>query len=545
MSFFLPYFPQQAQKRLWVRAIVEALEKAGTDPKVKGLIVRLGNGTSASMYRLGHIEELREAIAKFKKPKLAHAESIGAFTNALRAYYLMTAFDRICVSPIGSVHVPGMLMMQPFLKQTLEKLGVEPIFLQRNQYKTFANMFTQTEFTEAHQEQMESLMNDAMKQIVSDIAQSRKVSEEVVRNQWFEKGIYTSQEALQDNLIDKLCYRFEAKEEIAHMIGMKSKSEAHFHYLHHYFGSNFWFGWTGVKSKIAILYCTGKIVDGDASDSSIFTDNEQVIYSYNTARAIRKLAKDPRIQAIILRVDSGGGSAIGSDLIAKEVQRAKAKGKRIVVSMVNTAGSGAYWISMYADKIVCNNLCITGSIGGILGKFNIRGLIDRIGVTVDHIQSNGKATMFSPMFGYTPDQLKLANHMLDDMYEQFVDNVSKARQIPKEKVYELANGQVYMGKRAKELKLVDEIGGLSRAVEVTRELLQLPPEHKLHLEVHSATPKQTMWNLFKTPPKSSETLMRAILWLFVSRDPVLEAAIKEALEVEGIQCVQPYCKEGI
>jgi protease-4 len=232
------------------------------------------------------------------------------------------------------------------------------------------------------------------------------------------------------------------------------------------------------KTKVAIIYLTGGIVDGE--EPPFTTDRS--IYSLTAARNIRLAAQDKKVAAILLRVSSGGGSAVASDVIAREIDLAKKEGKKIIVSMGSVAGSGGYWISTRADKIVCDKYGITGSIGVLSGKFNVRGTMNHLGVTFDHVQSNSKSTMYSQLFGYSKDEHALVNHIIDFYYDQFLNLVSETRKIDKEQLRKLAKGQIYLGPRAKELLLVDELGGLSKAIEVTKELLGLKKEQDIDLQ---------------------------------------------------------------
>lgn len=558
---------------LYYQSLVRAIEEAAEDPNVSGLILRFGNCAHANNCKMGHIEELREAISKFRakqKHTLAHADSIGVLSDSLKAYYLMSAFEQIHLNPIGTVMLPGLSISQPFLKEALDKLGVEPLLEHREEFKTASNMFTESRFTEAHKLQVEDLMRGVLGHLVSDIAVDRRVTENVISNEWLEKAVFSSQDALNEKIVDVLAHRDESQDKIANTCGYKNRKDAEFLYLESYLQrkssyerlSKFFRSLISIKewkkkkeNLIAVVHLGGTLVDGDKAERP-FHQRENTIYSFNAADMIRNAANNPKVKAILLRVDSPGGSAIASEVINREIELAKQKHKKVVVSMANVAGSGGYWISMNADKIVCNKMAITGSIGVIMGKFYVKGLLDKLGVSVDHVQSHSAATLNSPLSRYSEREKSLVDKVLDDMYSQFIDRVAHARHMSHEQVRAIAKGQVYLGSRAKEIGLVDELGGYSKALAVTRELLGLPEDEPLQTLRY---PDVTLLSMINRPNTHRSNIMlldqllyyypnvqRYSPWLARFLTPAMDHTEQLVqLENSGVWLVMPYLQQGL
>jgi protease-4 len=272
-------------------------------------------------------------------------------------------------------------------------------------------------------------------------------------------------------------------------------------------------------AKIAIVHASGTIVTGK---SGYEPGAGRFMGSDTVAGDLRKAADDASIKAIVFRIDSGGGSALASEIIRREVVRAKGK-KPVVVSMSNVAGSGGYWIAMSANKILADPGTITGSIGVVFGKLNVKGFYDMIGLTSDNVTLTPNSTFFYPYQNFTPEQLQRLNAMMQDVYDNFLKGVSEGRGISKEEVHRIARGRVWLGSQAKDLKLVDEVGGLERAVAVAKELANIPADQKVQYEIYprEKTPFEQFTEAFQTRTGGVLTHVRNPRWMVLLREPGL------------------------
>ncbi|HSC77632.1 MAG TPA: signal peptide peptidase SppA, partial [Candidatus Acidoferrales bacterium] len=272
-------------------------------------------------------------------------------------------------------------------------------------------------------------------------------------------------------------------------------------------------------AKIALVHATGPIMTGS---SGYDPGDGRFMGSDTVAKALRDAAEDDSIKAIVFRVDSPGGSALASEIIRREVVRAKTK-KPVVVSMSNVAGSGGYWIAMSANKIVADPGTITGSIGVVFGKLNIKGFFDMIGLTSDYVALSPNATLFYPYENFTPEQRERVMVFMQDIYDTFLDGVSQGRGLPKEEVHRIGRGRVWLGSQAKELKLVDEVGGLDVATAVAKDLAKIPADQSIQYEVfpREKTPFEQLEKLFQTDSRGILGQARETRWVRLLREPVL------------------------
>lgn len=460
--------------KLDLRDVLDALEAAENDPKVVGLVARVG----AAPIGMAHIQELREAVERFRKKgkfALAFGETYGEFAAANGAYYLATAFDEIWLQPSGDVGWNGLLMESPFLRGALDKLGVKPRLDQRYEYKNAMNMFTEAKFTPAHREAIEKVASSMFGQIVRAVAASRKLSEPEVRA-LVDRGPFLGPEALKEKLVDRLGYHDEfyahAKERAGNTAQLLYLSK----YLERIERPN-----ANKKGKvIALIYGRGGVQRGK-SDSNPFSGSDSM-GSDTVSAAFRKATRDSEVKAILFRVDSPGGSYVASDTIWREVVRARAAGKPVIVSMGNVAGSGGYFVAMAADKIVAEPATITGSIGVLGGKMVPTELLEgKLGITYDRVALGQNATMFSMNRDYSDAEWKRLQAWLDRVYQDFTTKVAEGRKLPPGKVLEVAKGRIWTGEDAKQLGLVDELGGFRTALELTKQAAGIPDSDPVQL----------------------------------------------------------------
>jgi protease-4 len=476
-----------------LRDVVEALERAGDDDRVKGVVARIGAG------RLGtaQVQELRDAIIKFrgkKKPAVAFSESFAEFGQGSGSYYLATAFDQIYLQPTGEVGLTGVASEVPFITGTLEKIGVRMKGDQRYQYKNAWNMFTEKKFTSAHKEANEKIVQSVVAQMVRGIAQGRKLSEDEVRAA-IDRGPLLAQEALAAKLVDGLKYRDEVYEQVKTGAGKDAKLLYASRYLERA-------GRPHKKGKaIALIYGVGDIHRGKSSYDAM--SGQQTMGSETVAQAFRAAVDDKEVKAILFRIDSGGGSAVASDVIWREVGRARKAGKPVIASMGSVAGSGGYFIAMGADKIVAQPGTITGSIGVFGGKPLTAEMWEKLGVSWDEVHSNKNSLMWTGVHDYTPEGWQRLQAVLDFIYADFTGKVAEGRKLPKEKVLELAKGRVWTGEDAKALGLVDELGGYATALALCKQAAGLPADAKVKLKVFPR-PQAPLAALLGDEPENSD-----------------------------------------
>ena len=460
-------------KGVVVRDVVEALERAGQDTRVKGLVARVG----AAPMGVAQVQELRDAVAAFRaagKWTVAYAETFGEFGPGNGAYYLASAFEEIYLLPSGDVGLTGIMYESMFLRGTLEKLGLAPRMDHRKEYKNAMNTFTESAYTEAHREAMQKVMDSQFAQMVHGVAAARSLTDAQVRG-LFDRGPYLGKEAVTAQLVDGVAYRDEVYEKVEAKTGATPSYLALGAYLERA-------GRPHQKGEtIALVYGLGGVQRGRSGYDPVFGD--VTMGSDTVAGALRKAVKDDDVKAILFRVDSPGGSYVASDAIWRETVRAKQAGKPVIVSMGNVAGSGGYFVAMAADKIVAQPGTITGSIGVLGGKMLTAGLWEKVGVSWDEVHSSANARMWSGTHDYSPEEWARFQGWLDRVYEDFTGKVADGRGLSRDKVQQIAKGRIWSGEDAKSLGLVDELGGFPVALRLAREAAGLAPDAPVRLKV--------------------------------------------------------------
>jgi protease IV len=441
-----------------LRDVLDGIERAQADPRIKGILARIGDSELGT----ARAQELRDALAQFRangKFALAYADSFGEAGAGMRSYYLATAFDEIWLQPVGEIGLVGMRVEMPFFRGTLDMLGVAPRFEHRSEYKTAANIFTETKMTPAHREETEALLRSVYDQIVTGIAEGRKLDAASVRA-LIDEGPFDTERALAAHLVDHVGYRDDATAAARKRGGENAKLVPLSRYLDgagrpHQTGPT-----------IAVIYGTGIITRGDSSSNPL--SGATVMGADTIARAFRLAAEDASVRAILFRIDSPGGSATASETIWREAVRAKEAGKPLIVSMGNVAGSGGYYVAAGADKIVAEPATLTGSIGVVSGKVLVSGLSQKLGVTWDAIQIGRNAGMLSVIDEFTPAEHERFERTLDAVYGVFKDRVATGRKLGTDAVEDVARGRVWTGADAKARRLVDELGGFGTALALAK-----------------------------------------------------------------------------
>jgi protease-4 len=450
--------------------VLDGLHRARADEKVRALVVRIGGRPIG----LARVQELRSAIAEFRrsgKATVAWAETYGEFGPGNAAYYLATAFDRIWVQPSGDVGLTGLSLEQWFYRGTLDKLGLEYEVAKRHEYKNAADRLTEHGFTGPAREALEQLATSLTGQITEAVAQRLAIPPAQAR-ELIDNGPYVAEEALELRLVDALGYRDEVYLDVRKAAG----ADAHLLYLGRYQRSR---ALTERARKlpeppgdmVALIYAAGPIRRGRSGRGPL---SGGAMGSDTVTAALRAAAADRRVRAIVLRVNSPGGSYVASDTIWREVIRTRQAGTPIVVSMGDVAASGGYYISMAADAIVAQPGTITGSIGVLTGKPVTASLLERVGITTDSVTQGAHADMFSTTRPFSKDEWSKINSWLDRIYADFTGKVASGRGMTREQVHEIARGRVWTGADAAGIGLVDHLGGLDDAVALARRKAGLP-----------------------------------------------------------------------
>lgn len=460
-------------KKLSIKDTVFAIQKAAEDDRVLGLVARVGSTPIA----LATVQEMREALLAFrskKKPTFVYSETFGEFGPGNNAYYLATAFDKVYLQPSGDIGLTGLMYQTPFIKETLEKLGISPKLSRRGEYKTAVNTFTENRYTEPQKESLTAVMQSNFSQIIEGISEARGLSKDEVRK-LFDQGPFLSTEALNANLVDGLLYRDEVYARIQKQGGETGK----FIPIKDY--------WERMKEQgtggpiIALIYGVGSIHLGKSKASRIFGGAS--MGSDTITKAFRQAAKDKRVKAILFRIDSPGGSYVASDTIWRQVLLTQKGGKPVVASMGDVAASGGYFVAMAADKIVAQPSTLTGSIGVFAGKPVTTDFWKKLGVTWDEVHTSNHSTMWSTTQDYSPQEWAIIQKWLDHVYQDFTNKVAKSRKLPLEKVQEVAKGRVWTGEAARSLGLVDRLGGFPDSLTLAKELAKIPRGTEVSLEI--------------------------------------------------------------
>jgi protease IV len=463
-----------ARNRATLPDVLDGLRRAQTDARVTTLIARLGGRPIG----LAAVQELRHAIAEFAdagKTTIAWAESFGEFSAGNVQYYLATAFEQIWLQPSGDLGLTGIAVERIFLRGVLDRLGADFQVAKRYEFKSAAEQLTETGFSEPARQETERLTASVTEQIVQAIADRRGLPRARV-SELIDAGPFLAARAHAESLVDELGYRDEVYAHARKQAG----PDATVLYLGRYQRGKVMAERaraavtqraTTPEPGVALIYATGPIRRGRSSRGPL---GGGAMGSDTIAAAIRAAVKDEHIRAILLRVNSPGGSYVASDTIWREVVRARAGGMPVVVSMGDVAASGGYYISMAADEIVAQPGTITGSIGVITGKPVVGEAIGRAGVSSDLVSQGAHAAMFSQLRPFSADEWTLVNDHLDHIYADFTGKVGTGRGMTAEQVDEVARGRVWTGADALAHRLVDELGGLDRAAAIARRRAGLP-----------------------------------------------------------------------
>jgi protease IV len=484
-----------------VRSVVESLRKAKKDSRIRAVLIK---PTGFASPYWGKVQEIRDAMLDFKKsgkPLYAYLEYGGD-----REYYLATAADKVYLMPSTSLDLIGVATYELFLKGTFDKIGAIPDFHRIGDYKTAVNTFTQTGYTPAHKEMDEALNRDLFNQIVGGIAAGRKKNETEIR-QLIDEGPFLPEEALRAGLVDDVQYedqvntKLQGKNESRRIDGDDYARAG---------GTSL-----GLNSgpRLAIIYAAGTITGGKSGYDPV---NGAVIGSDTLIEYIRQARRDGSVRGIVLRIDSPGGSATASDAVWRElmIARNEREDRPIVASMSDLAASGGYYIALPAQLIVAQPSTLTGSIGIFGGKIVTGGVYEKLGAHIASTSIGKRAEIESPARRYTPDEGKKLDEQLQAFYDQFVEKVATSRHSTPEKIDAIAQGRVWTGQQAKERGLVDALGGLDRAIELTKERAKIPADSNVELVVYP--PKRSFYEVLSDQFNGTNESLAVSRWLSVS-----------------------------
>lgn len=440
-----------------------ALELAQNDPHIKGVYIRAVGGSVT----LTQAEELRGAIARVREAKktvIFFTDTFGEMDNGTAMIYLSAAADKIILQPGGFAGFTGIAMQQPFFRGLLDRYGILPEFEKRRAYKNAMDNLTETQITDASRTEYTRLLTGLSDNVVNAVAKDRKISPEEVM-------ALRDQSPLPADMAGKLIDAVQYEDEIqlpAEKISMLD-----------YF-SNLPSGEVkNTAPKIALVDASGEIMRGPGQPAGAFSS--EMIGAEDFIKALSELQENKEVNAVIIRLNSPGGSAIASETIYHAIERLKASGKPVIISMTDVAASGGYYMASAGTKILALPSTLTGSIGVIVGKVSVGGLSQQYGVNWDEITAGKNAAMFGSARGFNADERAVVARSADAVYDTFKSRVAVSRKLSPDVVEGLAQGQVWSGAEAKEKGLVDEIGGLVEAIAAARAELKLAPDAAVNI----------------------------------------------------------------
>lgn len=451
--------------------ITSSLRHAADDPKIVGVVLEV-KSPQLSVAQLQEIEAAFETVRAAGKWSVSFLETAGVMSRGDGAYALAACAGRVVLAPPGDVNFLGLHADVPFVKGTLEKLGIQAHFNKRHQHKTAANTFTESGFTEAHRESLGGLLDDLQNDLIRHVATRRQVEVRDVEG-WLAEGPHTAEAALEAGLVDALGYWDEVLTDVESKVG---REDALIDIPAYRAGSD----WEATGPRVALIVGQGAVVSGKSAEGI----NSPSMGSDTLTQAFRDARRDG-VEGVLFRVDSPGGSYVASDLIRREVQQTRAAGIPVVISMGSVAASGGYLVAMDADRIVAQPGTITGSIGVLSGMFSTRTFFEQqLGVTFDSYSTAPRANLFSSLDAPSPEAQRKIDAFLDRIYREFVSKAAEGRGMAYDALEKVARGRVWSGKAAREHRLVDTLGGLHEAADVLREVAGWDPNATLRIALY-------------------------------------------------------------
>ncbi len=457
----------EANRTIELKSALNAIDAAAKDSHIVAIYLDGSNG-KLSGTGFATLKEVRNALERFR----ATGKKIIAYNVDMdkRDYYLSSVADRILLNPMGSVDINGFRSETMFFKNAFNKYGIGVEVVRVGKYKSFGETWSLDKFSPAARQETQQLLDNLWGDFKTVVSKSRNLAPAAIQKVADDRGILTATQSVKNKLVDRTVYPDEVLAELQ-KIGVEDEAKTSFRKI----GIDDYAdvankAQVSSSRKIAVLYAQGNIVSGEGGSGQIGGDS--------FARQLRELRADENTKAVVLRVNSPGGSALASDIIQREV-RLLQKAKPVVISMGDVAASGGYWISTYSNKIFAEPNTITGSIGVIGINFNYQKLANNNGITWDVVKTSKLADSSTVARPRTPQELAISQQIVDDIYDDFLNKVSESRKLPKQKVAEIAQGRVWTGVDAKKIGLVDELGGLNDAIAYAAQTAKLGKDWEL------------------------------------------------------------------
>ena len=453
--------------------LVRAINVAATDDRVKAISANL-NQTSLS---LAQIQDVSEALKYFEskgKKTYLFSNGLGAFGQGTKEYYLATLFDEIWIQPHSDIGMTGVDIEVPFFKNILQKVGVEPEFYTRYEYKTAVASLLNSDFSPTYKEELEKLGGGLFNELVFGIAAARQLDPQNIKDMIDKAPVFAS-EALENELIDKIGYRYEMQAAIDEEYHAKFYDMTD--YMAHILDSK-----DEKLPLVAFMVLEGVIDSGESSNNPL---NDAIIGSETVLEQINELKNEKNLKALVLRLNSPGGSYTASDEIRAALMDLKQEKKiPIIVSMSTYAASGGYFVSLAGDYVLADPATITGSIGVLGGKMVVKGLMDKLDIHWGDVKFGHNAGILSIMHKFSDSEREVFERSLDEVYSDFTQKVSEIRKIDMSKMDQIARGRIWLGRDALGINLIDGLGGLQTAILKAKELSSIGPEDAFALQYY-------------------------------------------------------------
>jgi protease-4 len=456
-----------SERTLTVGAYVDLIRKATQDERIEQIVLRPGPLGTAPRAR---VEELRAALQQFR----AAGKHITAYLEqgGLQAYYLATVADRIILMPTASLDVAGLASYDVFLRGTLDLVGAEPDFVHVGKYKTAVNTYTEKTWTPPHREMSESLLTAQFNELVGAIAEGRRKTPDEVRA-LIDQGPFLPNDALRVGLVDALAYD-DQLDDLDDPVPARTTSAVEYRDV----------SWASLgkapRARVAVIHASGVITEGESRNDPV---NGSVLGAESFIEDLRA-ARDSGVKAIVVRIDSPGGSAQAADMMWRELSISRSEKLPIIVSMGDLAASGGYYMAVAGDAIVAQPSTLTGSIGVYSGKFAIAGTLGKLGVHQESLSLGRFAEMTSGLRTFTPEEREKMTESVQAIYDTFIERVAEGRRKTAEDVDQLAQGRVWTGRQALEYGLVDALGGLTDAVAIAKAKAGVREEEEVELVMY-------------------------------------------------------------
>lgn len=477
-----------ARERIPLHRAVRALRQAAGDDRVEAVFARV-DGASQGLATSQDLHDALDEVRAAGKPTVIFADTFGELGNGTAGYFLATGFDEIWLQPVGLLGLTGLAADIPFLADALAAWGIEAEVGRRTEYKTAMDSFAESGMTDAHREMMETLFDDLFEQIVDTIGERRGLDPGELRD-LIDRAPLTAEDALTAELIDHIGHGHQAREALEERLGNGTERI----HLRRYEQALRAEETIPDEPRFALVHGNGPIVRGNSTTDPL--TGEKRIGADSFATAVIEAIEDD-VDAIVVRINSPGGSAVASETARHALARAREAGIPVIVSMGGVAASGGYWIAVESDAIIARPAALTGSIGVVAGKLNTAGLWERLEINWEQVARGEHAGMLSPIRPFEEGQRAHLEDLLDSLYDDFKLRVADGRELNLATVDELARGRVWTGRQAEDSGLIDGFGGLHEAYVIAREHAGIDEDVPVRVDLYPAplTPLEQLFEL--------------------------------------------------